>query len=78
MVCKGINIRLWSSKPCKRFDFASFNDGDYDKSVAEQKNAENITSVLYPNGTCVKVLTYDTSDSCAAWQITIWLERSFA
>ncbi|KAJ3095527.1 Non-essential glycogen phosphorylase [Phlyctochytrium planicorne] len=44
-----INIRLWSSKPNKEFDFASFNEGQYDKSVEEQKNAENITSVLYPN-----------------------------
>ncbi|TPX68538.1 glycogen phosphorylase [Spizellomyces sp. 'palustris'] len=44
-----INIRLWSSKPKKEFDFASFNEGNYDKSVEEQKAAENITSVLYPN-----------------------------
>ncbi|KAI8614952.1 glycosyl transferase [Chytriomyces sp. MP71] len=44
-----INIRLWSSKPTKEFDFASFNDGNYDKSVEEQKAAENITAVLYPN-----------------------------
>jgi starch phosphorylase len=43
------NIRLWSSKSLKTFDFASFNDGDYDRSVADQKNAENLTSVLYPN-----------------------------
>ncbi|ORY07217.1 glycosyl transferase [Basidiobolus meristosporus CBS 931.73] len=44
-----INIRLWSSKPTKSFDLESFNEGDYDKSVGEQKSAENITSVLYPN-----------------------------
>ncbi|KAJ3081071.1 Non-essential glycogen phosphorylase, partial [Quaeritorhiza haematococci] len=44
-----INIRLWSSKPKREFDFASFNEGNYDKSVEEQKAAENITSVLYPN-----------------------------
>lgn len=44
-----INIRLWSSKPKKKFDLASFNEGNYDKSVEEQKSAENITSVLYPN-----------------------------
>lgn len=43
------NIRLWSAKSLKSFDFASFNDGDYDRSVADQKNAENLTSVLYPN-----------------------------
>jgi len=44
-----INIRLWSSKPKREFDFASFNQGDYEKSVAEQTAAENISSVLYPN-----------------------------
>jgi starch phosphorylase len=33
----------------QEFDFASFNEGNYDKSVEEQKAAENITSVLYPN-----------------------------
>ncbi|KAJ3403447.1 Non-essential glycogen phosphorylase, partial [Chytridiales sp. JEL 0842] len=44
-----INIRLWSSKPAKEFDFASFNEGNYEKAVEEQKSAENITSVLYPN-----------------------------
>ncbi|KAI9487655.1 MAG: glycosyl transferase [Benjaminiella poitrasii] len=43
------NIRLWSAKPLKTFDFASFNDGDYDRSVADQKDAQNLTSVLYPN-----------------------------
>ncbi|KAI9013003.1 glycosyl transferase [Gaertneriomyces semiglobifer] len=44
-----INIRLWSSQPKKEFDFASFNEGNYDKSVEDQKSAQNITSVLYPN-----------------------------
>ncbi|KAI8895516.1 glycosyl transferase [Globomyces pollinis-pini] len=44
-----INIRLWSSKPNVEFDFASFNAGDYEKSVREQTEAENITSCLYPN-----------------------------
>ncbi|OBZ90598.1 Glycogen phosphorylase 1 [Choanephora cucurbitarum] len=43
------NIRLWSSKPLNTFDFESFNAGDYDRSVAEQTNAQNLTSVLYPN-----------------------------
>lgn len=43
------NIRLWSSKPTNEFDFASFNDGNYEKSVAEQYGAENITACLYPN-----------------------------
>lgn len=44
-----INIRLWSAKPSREFDFAMFNDGNYEKAVEEQKSAENITSVLYPN-----------------------------
>ncbi|RKP21583.1 glycosyl transferase [Rozella allomycis CSF55] len=44
-----INIRLWSSKPKKKFDLKSFNEGNYQKSVEEQQMAENITSVLYPN-----------------------------
>lgn len=44
-----INIRLWSSKPKKKFDLQSFNEGNYQKSVDEQQRAENITSVLYPN-----------------------------
>lgn len=44
-----INIRLWGSKPLRRFDLQSFNEGNYQKSVEEQQRAENITSVLYPN-----------------------------
>lgn len=44
-----INIRLWGSKPQKRFDLQSFNDGNYQASVDEQQRAEHITSVLYPN-----------------------------
>ena len=44
-----INIRLWSSKPNVEFDFASFNAGDYEKSVREQIGAENISACLYPN-----------------------------
>jgi len=44
-----INIRLWSSKPQREFDFASFNEGNYEKAVEEQKSAENVSSVLYPN-----------------------------
>ncbi|KAI8367663.1 glycosyl transferase [Radiomyces spectabilis] len=43
------NIRLWKSKPLHPFDFAAFNDGDYDRSVRERTNAENLTAVLYPN-----------------------------
>ena len=59
-----INVRLWRSVPKKviyfwqsfrlnmilqKFDLASFNEGNYQKSVEENIKAENITSVLYPN-----------------------------
>ncbi|GMF05792.1 unnamed protein product [[Candida] boidinii] len=43
------NLRLWSSRPTTEFDFAKFNEGDYQNSVGEQQRAEAITSVLYPN-----------------------------
>ncbi|KAF5093660.1 hypothetical protein D0Z00_003932 [Geotrichum galactomycetum] len=43
------NLRLWSSKPNREFDFAKFNEGAYDQSVAEQQQAETISAVLYPN-----------------------------
>lgn len=43
------NIRLWSSKPKRQFDLKHFNEGEYEKAVQEQKQAENITAVLYPN-----------------------------
>jgi starch phosphorylase len=43
------NLRLWSSKPNREFDFAKFNEGAYDQSVAEQQKAETISAVLYPN-----------------------------
>ena len=33
----------------QEFDFASFNEGNYEKAVEEQKSAENVSSVLYPN-----------------------------
>lgn len=33
----------------QEFDFASFNEGNYEKAVEEQKAAENVSSVLYPN-----------------------------
>ncbi|KAI9230344.1 MAG: glycogen phosphorylase [Piptocephalis tieghemiana] len=45
-----LTIRLWSSKPGHGgFDLSAFNAGDYQKAVAAQASAENITSVLYPN-----------------------------
>ncbi|CAG8456333.1 9110_t:CDS:10 [Diversispora eburnea] len=44
-----INIRLWSSKPKRQFDLKHFNEGQYEKAVQAQMEAENITAVLYPN-----------------------------
>ncbi|CAO3589486.1 unnamed protein product [Absidia cylindrospora] len=43
------NIRLWESQPHNLFDFGAFNNGDYDKAVNDQKRANNLTAVLYPN-----------------------------
>lgn len=43
------NLRMWEAKPTTEFDFAKFNNGDYNNSVAEQQRAESITAVLYPN-----------------------------
>ncbi|KAI9211490.1 hypothetical protein DS838_003635 [Geotrichum bryndzae] len=43
------NLRMWSSKPNREFDFAKFNEGAYEQSVAEQQKAETISAVLYPN-----------------------------
>lgn len=43
------NLRLWKAKPTTEFDFAKFNSGDYENSVAQQQRAESITAVLYPN-----------------------------
>eukprot|EP00741_Cyanophora_paradoxa_P017388 tig00020964_g16797.t1 len=44
-----INLRLWSGKPGKEFDLASFNEGDYVKAIEAKQRSENISSVLYPN-----------------------------
>lgn len=43
------NLRLWSSKPNREFDFAKFNEGAYDQAVQDQQRAETISAVLYPN-----------------------------
>ena len=44
-------LRLWQSEPYARggFDFAKFNNFEYDDSVREKNFAEDITRVLYPN-----------------------------
>lgn len=42
-------LRLWQSEPFTEFDFAKFNNFEYDDAVAEKNRAEDITRVLYPN-----------------------------
>nr|WP_072536476.1 glycogen/starch/alpha-glucan phosphorylase [Anaerococcus mediterraneensis] len=42
-------LRLWQSEPFEEFDFAKFNNFEYDQAVAEKNRAEDITRVLYPN-----------------------------
>ncbi|MDO5717418.1 MAG: glycogen/starch/alpha-glucan phosphorylase [Tissierellia bacterium] len=42
-------LRLWQSEAIGGFDFAKFNNFEYDESVREQSRAEDITRVLYPN-----------------------------
>ena len=42
-------LRLWSARSKRRFDFHSFNEGIYDKAMADQTFAEAISKVLYPS-----------------------------
>ncbi|MBN2739051.1 MAG: glycogen/starch/alpha-glucan phosphorylase [Spirochaetales bacterium] len=43
------NMRLWSAKSTREFNFDYFNDGDYEKAVAQKVATETISKVLYPN-----------------------------
>lgn len=47
------SLRLWSAKAAREFDLGHFNDGNYEKSVQERNDSENISEVLYPNDTSV-------------------------
>jgi len=47
------SLRLWSAKAAREFDLSHFNDGNYEKSVQERNDTENISKVLYPNDTSV-------------------------
>ena len=42
-------LRLWQAEPFQEFDFAKFNNFQYDSAVSEKNRAEDITRVLYPN-----------------------------
>ncbi|NLY36422.1 MAG: glycogen/starch/alpha-glucan phosphorylase [Tissierellia bacterium] len=44
-------LRLWRSEPIEEFNFALFNDQDYDMALQEKNRAEDISRVLYPNDT---------------------------
>ncbi len=48
------NLRLWSAKSTREFNFNYFNDGDYEKAVAEKAFSENISKVLYPNDNIIE------------------------
>jgi starch phosphorylase len=43
------NMRLWSAKATREFNFECFNEGDYERAVAEKAETETISKVLYPN-----------------------------
>lgn len=42
-------LRLWQAEPVTPFDFDLFNRQHYQKAVADQTRAENLSRVLYPN-----------------------------
>lgn len=44
-----LNMRLWSAKPSKDFDFQAFNSSDYIGAIDERRRAEEVSYVLYPN-----------------------------
>jgi len=47
---KVVNVlRLWKAEAQNGFDFARFNEGEYDLAVAERTRAEELCAVLYPN-----------------------------
>ncbi|HKE13716.1 MAG TPA: glycogen/starch/alpha-glucan phosphorylase [Kofleriaceae bacterium] len=43
------NLRLWSARATRQFNFAVFNDGDYRRAVEDKAIGESISKVLYPN-----------------------------
>ncbi|MEA4970510.1 MAG: glycogen/starch/alpha-glucan phosphorylase [Candidatus Pelethousia sp.] len=42
-------LRLWQSESLEAFDFALFNEQEYDLAVREKNKVDDITRVLYPN-----------------------------
>ena len=48
--CFTVNtLRLWQAVASEEFDLTLFNDGDYERAVAEKNTSEVISKVLYPN-----------------------------
>jgi glycogen phosphorylase len=48
--CRTVNnLRLWSARPSKGFDFDSFNNGDYMRVIKSKQESETISKILYPN-----------------------------
>ena len=43
------SLRLWSAKAACEFDLGHFNEGNYERAVAERNETETISKVLYPN-----------------------------
>jgi glycogen phosphorylase len=48
------NLRLWSAKSTRDFDFDYFNHGDYVRAVQDKAKTETISKVLYPNDNIVQ------------------------
>ncbi len=42
-------LRLWHATASSEFDLSVFNDGDYERAVADKNQSEIISKVLYPN-----------------------------
>jgi glycogen phosphorylase len=42
-------LRLWHARASEELDLATFNSGDYERSVGLKNNSEIISKVLYPN-----------------------------
>lgn len=42
------NLRLWSAKATREFEFRYFDEGNYGKAVEDKISSENISKVLYP------------------------------
>ncbi|MBU0484720.1 MAG: glycogen/starch/alpha-glucan phosphorylase [Proteobacteria bacterium] len=44
-----INMRLWTARASREFDFSYFSKGDYITAVQEKVESETISKVLYPS-----------------------------